>query len=70
MVVHEASDNGTMCKLPLGYAEGKALPGLMTLANYVHGGHELDDVKLQLCLKSIGTKKTGMPWLVPAEHLY
>ena len=42
---------------PLGYEEGKQLAGLMTLKNFVEGGHEVVDGKILVCVKSIGGRK-------------
>lgn len=49
-----------MCKLPLDYSKGEQLTGLITLLKYIEGGHELADVKIQVCVKSIGAKKKGL----------
>lgn len=57
-LLQEKSDDGTMCKLPLGYQGGKQLPGLMTLKSFIGGGHEVHDTKVLVCVKSIGGRKT------------
>ena len=57
-LVQENSDDGTMCKMPAGYQDGKQLPGLMTLKNFVDGGSEVLDAKVLVCVKSIGGRKT------------
>lgn len=59
LMVHEKSDNGTQFKLPLGYNEGRALDGLMTLANFIDGGADVVDAKIMVVVKSIGHRKTG-----------
>ncbi|KAI9695113.1 MAG: hypothetical protein M1820_008881 [Bogoriella megaspora] len=59
-MVHENSDDSTVCKAPVGYKKGQPLPGLMTLKNFIDGGYDVDDGKLLTCVKSIGPKKTGM----------
>lgn len=56
-MVQEQSDEGVMCKTPLGYRDGKQLDGLMTLKNFIEGGHELADGKILVCVKSIGGRK-------------
>ena len=56
-MVQEQSDEGVMCKTPLGYHDGKQLDGLMTLKNFVEGGHELADGKILVCVKRIGGRK-------------
>lgn len=53
----QESDDGTLCKMPLGYKENKELEGLMTLKNFIEGGYDVDDGKILVCVKSIGTKR-------------
>lgn len=57
-MVQEQSDEGVLCKTPLGYRDGKQLDGLLTLKNYVDGGHEVPSCKVLVCVKSIGARKT------------
>ena len=57
-LIQEQSGAGILCKTPLGYREGKQLPGLMTLKSFVEGGAEVLDAKILVCIKSIGGKKT------------
>ena len=57
LLLQETSDEGVLCKRPLDYRDGKPLPGLMTLKNYVEGGHEVKNAKVLLCVKSIGGRK-------------
>ena len=56
-LVQEKSDEGILCKTPLGYKNGKQLHGLITLKNFVDGGHEVAAGKVLVCVKSIGGKK-------------
>ena len=56
-MVQEESDKGGLCKTPLGYRKGKQLPGLITLKNYIDGGHEVGEAKVLVCVKSIGGRK-------------
>lgn len=56
-MVQETSDEGVMCKTPLGYREGKQMDRLMTLKNFIEGGHELADGQILVCVKSIGGRK-------------
>lgn len=57
-LVQEKSDDGTVCKMPMGYQEGNQLLGLMTLKSFIEGGSEIVDAKVLLCVKSIGGRKT------------
>lgn len=57
-LVQEQSDDGTLCKAPLGYREGKQLPGLMTLKSFIEGGAEALHAKILVCVKSNGGRKT------------
>lgn len=50
-LVQEQSDEGTLCKAPLGYREGKQLPGLMTLKSFLDGGAEVLGAKILVCVK-------------------
>ena len=58
-LIQERSDDGTLCKAPLGYREGKQLPGLMTLKSFVEGGAEIMKAKILVCIRSIGARKTS-----------
>lgn len=57
LMVQEQSDEGVMCKTPLGYRDGKQLDRLMALKNFIEGGHELTDATILVCVKSIGGRK-------------
>lgn len=59
-MVHENSDQQTLCRTPLGYREGQQLGGLMTLKSFVEGGYDVSDGKILVVVKSIGAKKKGM----------
>jgi len=56
-MVQENSDEGVLCKTPLGYRDGKQLDGLITLKNYVEGGHDVEGGKVLVAVKSIGGRK-------------
>lgn len=56
-MTHENSDQGVLCKTPLGYREGQALARLMTLKNFVDGGYDVIDGRMLLCVKSVGARK-------------
>lgn len=56
-LVQEQSDDGKLCKIPLGYSEQRQLPGLMTLKAFVEGGSEVYHAKILVCIKSIGGRK-------------
>ena len=56
-MVQEKSDEGMMCKSPLGYRDGKQMDRLMMLKNFIEGGYELADGKILVCVKSIGGRK-------------
>lgn len=57
IVIHQNSDIGETCRIPLEYKKGKALPGLMTLKSFIDGGYEIRDSKVLGCVKSIGPTK-------------
>lgn len=59
-MVQEQSDADVACKKPLEYTEGRPLTSLMTLRNFVDGGHEVPDARILVCVKSIGAKKKCM----------
>lgn len=54
IVIHENSDKGETCRVPLEYKKMKSLPGLMTLKSFIDGGYEIKDGKVLGCVKSIG----------------
>ncbi len=55
--MQEKSDEGILCKTPLGYKDDEQLDGLITLKNFVDGGHEVAAGKVLVCVKSIGGRK-------------
>lgn len=57
LVIHEQSDEGVLCKTPLGYKEGHALRTLMTVKNFAEGGSDVKDGMILVCVKSIGARK-------------
>lgn len=57
IMIHESGDTGAMCKRPFGCKDTRALPGLMTLKNFNNGGYDVDNVKVLVCVKSIGARK-------------
>ncbi|KAF2659653.1 hypothetical protein K491DRAFT_755187 [Lophiostoma macrostomum CBS 122681] len=58
IMLHENSDNGTMCKKPYGWtSDTQSLPGLMTVKNFTDGGYDVNDCKVLVCVKSIGARK-------------
>ncbi|KAL8844949.1 MAG: hypothetical protein Q9205_001352 [Flavoplaca limonia] len=50
-------NDGTSSKTPFGYSRDKQLPGLMTLAGFVEGGHDTPTAKVLACVKSVGGRK-------------
>ena len=56
-MVQENSDEGVLCKTPLGYRDGKQLDGLITLKDYIGGGHEVPGARVLVCVKSIGSRR-------------
>ena len=58
-MIHDASDQGVLCKTPLGYREGRQLGGLMTLSGFIEGGYDVNDGKILVVVKSIGARKRG-----------
>lgn len=59
-MVHVNSDDGTQFKRPFACKDNGVLEGLMTLKSFTDGGYDVDDVKLLVCVKSIGAKKRCM----------
>ena len=55
--VEGSCEDETLYRMPMGYEDGKQLAGLMTLRNFIEGGHEVADGKILVCVKSIGTRK-------------
>ncbi|KAK4993460.1 hypothetical protein LTR50_000390 [Elasticomyces elasticus] len=56
-MIHENSDDGILCKSPLGYRESQSLGGLMTLKNFVNGGFDVSEARILVIVKSIGARK-------------
>lgn len=57
ILVQQNSDDGTLCRIPLGYRAGKQLAGLMILKNFVEGGNDVVEGKVLVCVKSIAGKR-------------
>ncbi|KAL9045884.1 MAG: hypothetical protein Q9214_001151 [Letrouitia sp. 1 TL-2023] len=55
--IQECKDDGIVYKAPRLHSEGKQLAGLMTLKNLITRGYEIADVKVLVCVKSIGERK-------------
>lgn len=68
LMVQERSDEGVMCKTPLGYRDGKQLDGLMALRSFLEGGHELAQAKILVCVKSIGGRKKCINCPAPTKE--
>ncbi|KAL8872773.1 MAG: hypothetical protein Q9174_001649 [Haloplaca sp. 1 TL-2023] len=52
------ADDGSLYRSPLGSSDGHQLEGLMTLKNYLEGGHDIEGTKVLVCVKSVGGRKT------------
>ncbi|EDN91607.1 hypothetical protein SS1G_01010 [Sclerotinia sclerotiorum 1980 UF-70] len=58
IMIHTHSGASDVCRIPLGYIKGEPLPGLMTIEAYLNGGYDgILDIKLLVCVKSIGARK-------------
>jgi hypothetical protein len=62
-MVHEKSDDGTQFRRPFNCKDSRVLPGLMTLKSFTDGGYDVDEVKLLVCVKSIGARKKCASYL-------
>ena len=72
-MVQEQSDEGTLCKTPLGYRDGAQLAGLMTVKSFVDGGYDAAGRKILVCVKSIGARKKckfGRPLVAGCSLIY
>lgn len=75
-MVHENSDDGSLCSKPLGYRTGHPLTGLMTLQNFIDGGCDVVGAKILVVVKATGPKKTCpserssvvCTWLTVSSH--
>ncbi|KAI7483291.1 hypothetical protein KC357_g3403 [Hortaea werneckii] len=57
-MVHENSDDGSLCTKPCGYRIGHPLAGLMTLQNFIDGGCDVVGAKILVVVKAVGAKKS------------
>lgn len=55
---HQTSDDGTLCKTPLGYRPGKPLNDLLTLQNFAAGGHDIAGCQILVAVKWITARKS------------
>jgi len=58
-MIHENGNQDGRYRTPLGYDAGESLPNLMTLRNFIDGGYDVPNVRLLLCVKAVGAKKSG-----------
>ncbi len=56
-MIQEQSEEGVLCRTPLGYKEGHEWAALMTLKNFASGGSDVADGLILVCVKSIGARK-------------
>lgn len=72
IIFHQNSDDGTIFRKPFIEKDEQALPGLMTLKNFMDGGYDVPNCKLLVCIKSIGANKTCGLFKQPtfAYHVY
>ncbi|KAL8905912.1 MAG: hypothetical protein Q9207_002349 [Kuettlingeria erythrocarpa] len=57
IMVEESLTEEKVFKEPIGYRSDEQLQGLVTLKHFVNGGHESPNVKLLVCVKSVGGRK-------------
>lgn len=57
IMVEESLTKENIFRAPIGYHSDEQLPGLVALKHFVDGGHELPNVKVLVCVKSIGGRK-------------
>lgn len=57
--VHDDSDDGNICSLPLDYHPSIPLSGVMTLQNFIDGGYDVVGARILVVVKSIGARKKG-----------
>ncbi|KAF2104784.1 hypothetical protein NA57DRAFT_29494 [Rhizodiscina lignyota] len=57
LMLHEASDDGNLCKAPLGYRPGRPLRDLITLKNFIDGGYDIVGSRILVAVKWIGGRK-------------
>jgi hypothetical protein len=58
IMIHTNPSSDSICRIPLDYRRGQALPGLMTLDSYTSTGHDgVAGARILVCVKSIGARK-------------
>ncbi|KAL8761698.1 MAG: hypothetical protein Q9184_002202 [Pyrenodesmia sp. 2 TL-2023] len=57
IMVEESLTEEKIFRAPIGYHSDEQFPGLVTLKRFVDGGHELPNVKVLVCVKSVGGRK-------------
>lgn len=57
LMLQASSATASQCRTPLDYRKNRSIPGLMTLHTFLHGGHEIANGRIMLCVKSIGPRK-------------
>lgn len=69
-MVHDNSDDNTLCVSPLGYREGFSLSGLMPLQSFVEGGYDVADAKILVVVKCVKPMKMGeLPYCAGCSSL-
>ena len=59
-MLHALHENMSICRMPLNYHLGGPLDKHFTLASFISGNHEIEGVRLIVCVKSIGARKSGI----------
>ncbi|KAM0720908.1 hypothetical protein Q7P37_003193 [Cladosporium fusiforme] len=57
LMIHENSDEDIMYKRPLGHHDGRPMPNLMTLQNFIDGGYDVIGARILVVVKSLGQRK-------------
>lgn len=58
IMIHSNESSENICRVPLEYRKMNPLPGLMTLDSWVNGGHDVTGVRILVCVRSIGRRKS------------
>jgi len=58
-MVHDNSDDKSLCVSPLRYREGCPLSGLMPFQSFVEGGYDVADAKILVVVKCVRPMRMG-----------
>ena len=68
-VMHDTKGDETHFRKPFLYCTSRLIPDLISLRSFAEGGHDVEGLKLLVCVKTIGKKKACMA-IIPSASSF